>query len=114
MLSLRRSQCRRRDRRGTSAVEFACIAPLFVLVVFGLIEFGRAMMVAGILTNAAQQGARAGVLDGAQVSDVTATVNTYLADASITSATTTVLPSPPSSAGAGQNVTVTVRVAFSN
>ena len=57
----RRSQ---RVRPGAAAVEFALVAPLLVMLVLGMIEFGRMMMVEQILTNAAREGARKAVLPG--------------------------------------------------
>jgi Flp pilus assembly protein TadG len=109
--------CRRptRDRRrGTAAVEFALVAPLFVLLVFGMIEYGRMVMVQQLLVNAAREGARVGVLDGSSQTSVTTAVNNYLSPAGITSATVTVDPSTPSSAAATAPVTVTVSVPFNN
>ena len=102
----------RRARRGVATVEFAVLAPVFFVVVLGVIEFTRAMMVEELLTNAAHEGARAGVLDNAQASDVTSAVNNYLAAAGISGATTTVSPSPPSSAPYGQSVTVNVQISY--
>ena len=101
-------------RRGAALVEFAFVAPIFFLMVLGLIEFGRAMMVQAQLTAAAKAGARAGSFDGSQSSDVTSAVNNYLSSAGISGATTTVSPSPPSSAYPGQNVTVTVTVPYTS
>jgi Flp pilus assembly protein TadG len=100
-------------RRGVSAVEFAIVAPVVFLFVAGIIEFGRAMMVESLLANAAQRGARVGVLNDAQNSDVSTAVNSNLATGGISGATTTVTPNPPSSAYAGQDVTVAVSVKFS-
>lgn len=102
----------RRNRRGAAVVEFAFVAPVFFLFVFGMIEYGRMVMVQQVLTNASREGARIGVLDGSTTSDVTSAVNTYLSNSSITGSTVTVSPSPPSSAGYGQPVTVTVSVPF--
>ncbi|MGB6041722.1 MAG: TadE family protein, partial [Pirellulales bacterium] len=53
----------RKKRRGVAAVEFALVAPLFVLMVMGMIEVGRAIMVQQVLTNASREGARRAVLD---------------------------------------------------
>jgi Flp pilus assembly protein TadG len=103
----------RKDRRGIALVEFALVAPVFFLMVLGIIEFGRAMMVQSLLTGASQQGARAGALTNAQSSDVTTSVNNYLSSAGVTGATTAVTPSPPSSASPGQDVTVTVSIPYS-
>jgi Flp pilus assembly protein TadG len=101
-------------RRGAAAIEFAFVAPVFILLVVGIIEFGRAMSVQSLLANAAQRGARAGVLDGAQASDVSTAVDTFLASGGVTGATTTVTPDPPSSAYAGQDVSVSVSINFSH
>lgn len=102
----------RKNRQGAAAVEFAIIAPLFFLLVFGMIEFGRMIMVQQIITNASREGARMAVLDGATRHDVEMTVNDYLEGASIRGATVTVSPDPPDSAGWGEPVTVTVRIPF--
>lgn len=47
-----------RARRGASVVEFAVVAPLTFLLVFGIIEFGRLTMVRQAMTNAARQAGR--------------------------------------------------------
>jgi Flp pilus assembly protein TadG len=44
--------------RGAAAVEFALILPILLLLVLGLVEFGRAFNVQISLTNAAREGAR--------------------------------------------------------
>ena len=44
--------------RGAAAVEFALILPVLLLLVLGLIEFGRVYNVQISLTNAAREGAR--------------------------------------------------------
>jgi Flp pilus assembly protein TadG len=103
-----------KSRRGVTAVEFAVVAPVFFALVLGIIEFARAMMVQELLTNAAQQGARTGALTNAQTSDVTTTVNTCLSNAGVSGASTTVSPSPPSSASPGQDITVTVTIGYGN
>lgn len=116
MASLRRTRCLRQKpkRRGTAAVEFALVAPVFFLLVFGMIEFGRMIMVQQVLTNASREGARAAVLDGATSGSVTSTVNSYLAGAALGSASITMTPTDPTTAGAGQPVTVAVQLPFSS
>lgn len=103
----------RRNRRAASAVEFAIVAPVFFLFVFGMIEYGRMVMVQQILTNASREGARQAVLDGATTAAVQTTVNSYLTSGSISGATVTVTPNPPTNAAFGDPVTVTVSIAFS-
>ncbi len=108
----RHRRCRSRRRRGSAVVEFAVVAPVFVLLVFGMIEYGRMVMVQQILTNSAREGARVGILDNSTESDVDTAVNRYLTAAGISGATTTVTPDPPSSASAGNPVSVQVSVGF--
>lgn len=105
----------RRHRRGAAVVEFAIVLPIFFLMVFGMIEFGRMVMVRQVLTNASREGARIGVLDGATTSEVETAVEAYLTNAAIPftpGTVVTVTPDPPSSAGYGESVTVTATVAF--
>jgi Flp pilus assembly protein TadG len=101
------------DRRGASAVEFAIVAPVFFLVVLGIIEFGRMVMVQQVITNAAREGARIAVLDSATTARVTTRVNDYLSAARLRGATVTVTPNPPTLAAFDQPVTVRVDVPFS-
>jgi Flp pilus assembly protein TadG len=48
-----------RGERGASAVEFAFIVPLLILLVLGIAEFGHAFQVQGTLSAAAREGVRA-------------------------------------------------------
>lgn len=101
-----------RGRRGAAAVEFAVVAPLLFLVIFGIIEFGRMMMVQQILTNASREGARRAILEQATEDQVEAVVGDYLAGASISGANVTISPSDLKSIGFGDPVTVTVSVPY--
>jgi Flp pilus assembly pilin Flp len=47
------------SERGAAAVEFALLLPLLVLIVFGIVDFGRAINAQITLTQAAREGARA-------------------------------------------------------
>jgi len=46
------------NNKGAALVEMAIILPLLLLIVFGIFEFGRAMVITNSLTNAAREGAR--------------------------------------------------------
>lgn len=48
--------------RGATAVEFALLLPLLLLIVFGTIDFGRALNAQITLTQAAREGARLAAL----------------------------------------------------
>jgi len=77
-----------------------------------MIEFGRMVMVQQIITNGSREGARLAVLDGTTTAEVVTAVETYLANASLEGADVSVSPSPPSSAGYGEPVTVVVSIPF--
>lgn len=101
----------RRKRRGTAAVEFALVAPVFFLLVLGMIEYGRMVMVQQVITNASREGARAAVLDGATWNEVQTVVTGYLQSGSISGAT---CPQPDNfdTAKFGDPITITVSVPF--
>jgi TadE-like protein len=101
----------RRNRRAAAAVEFALVAPVFFLLVLGMIEYGRMVMVQQVLTNASREGARAAVLDGAKWNEVEALVTSYLQSGSISGATCT-KPSNFDTAEFGDPITITVSVPF--
>lgn len=50
------------NERGAAAVEMALVLPLLLLIVFGIIDFGRMLNAQIAVTEAARQGARVYVL----------------------------------------------------
>lgn len=57
-----RDQSAVRDESGGSMIEFALIAPLLFVILFGIIEFGVLLFDKAMLTNASREGARAGIV----------------------------------------------------
>jgi Flp pilus assembly protein TadG len=55
--------CCARDERGTAVVEFAIILLPLLLIVFGVLDFGRALNYYNDLTQIAGQGARAAAVN---------------------------------------------------
>jgi Flp pilus assembly protein TadG len=104
----------RSRRRGAAVVEFAFVAPVFFLLVFGMIEYGRMLMVQQVLTNGSREGARRAILEQSTSSEVQTVVENYLKSNSVSGATVTVSPSNLSSAGMGDPVTVSVSVPFTS
>jgi len=48
--------------KGISSVEFAIVLPLILLVVFGMIQFAIGWWLSQVITNAAREGARFGIV----------------------------------------------------
>lgn len=53
-----------RGRGGQALVEFALVAPIFILTLLCIVEFGRAVYSAQMLHNAAREGARYAIVHG--------------------------------------------------
>ena len=65
---------KRLGQKGASAVEFAVVLPLLLMILFSIIEYGWVMSAWIVLTNAASQGARAAILK----QDVSAAVDSHV------------------------------------
>jgi len=110
----------RRDPRGAAALEFALVAPILLLLIYGAISFGLVLSVKHVMTESASEGARAAI--GAQIvsgtdadqnaayvrvakARATASLGIYSANAVIT-------PAVGVCDGAAQNTCVTVTVTY--
>jgi Flp pilus assembly protein TadG len=65
-------------RRGTAAVETAVVLPVYILLVFGIIEFGHAHMVVNLLQSGCRNGARMGSTAGPTTAQVKTRVRNTL------------------------------------
>jgi Flp pilus assembly protein TadG len=93
--------------RGAAAVEFALLLPLLMLLVFGIVDFGRALNAQVTLTQAAREGARMAALGEPNVVSSTQAAATGLSPVSVT------VTSCPTGAAAGTNAVVQVSYSFS-
>jgi Flp pilus assembly protein TadG len=57
----------RQQRRGQALVEFALALPLFLLLVFGLIDLGRFVLTDSLLSQAAREGARLAAVEASWI-----------------------------------------------
>ena len=104
-----RRMARRAPRdRGAAAVEFALLLPMLLLLVFGIIDFGRALNAQITITQAAREGARLEALGQPNVAG-----RTQAAATGVSPVTVTITGSCPAGAGPGVNATVQVSYAFS-
>ena len=99
LMRLRRRPARRASARcGAAVVEFALVAPIFFMLVIGIIEVGRAMMVEQLLVNASRVGARRAVMLTSTQQAVLDAVEDYMDGVMVQGVTATVSPDPASAA----------------
>jgi Flp pilus assembly protein TadG len=78
---------RRGGQRSQALIEFALISPVLLLLLFGIVDLGRAIFYYDTLNHAAREGARTAVRASNQLptnSDVLATVTTQMIGAPVT------------------------------
>ena len=80
-------------------VEMALVLPIFIAVVFGIVEFGQAFMILQLVNNAAREGARIAIVNGSSNDEVTQAVLDTLdesakIDSTDVTVTITVTPEP--------------------
>ena len=107
-----------RSESGASAVEFALLLPVLMMILFGIIEFGLALHRQAILTNASREGARLGIVQSVPpiaLAAVNTKINDYLGPAGIPPGTVgrTIVGVPGSVTGVPVIVTLTLPYTFS-
>lgn len=55
----------RRDDHGAAVVEFALVVPVLFLIIFAVIDFGRALWTMNVLSSGVREGARAAAVESA-------------------------------------------------
>jgi len=78
------------SNRGQSLVEFALVLPVFLLLLIGITEFGRAWMTRNILTGASREAARIAAVQG-NTAAARSRANTILSSAGISGASVNIL-----------------------
>jgi Flp pilus assembly protein TadG len=102
-----------RSDRGAAAVEFALVLPVLLLVIFGIIDFGRMLYTKITLTQAAQAAARATAVLGKDDGELEATKAAGGLDQSDGALTVVATPCPsPPDQTANAQVSLTYRFTF--
>ncbi len=109
-----------KGQKGASAIEFAIVLPVLVLLLVGTMEFSVLLYDKAVITNASREGARAGIVFShpngkISVAEIQAIVNNYCAGHMITFGTAQVPNIFVSEAGSGSAsdpFTRTVRVTY--
>ena len=69
---------RNRSRKGVAMLELAIVLPILLLLVFGIIEMGRVMMLNQMATNACREACRQAIVPGMDHDKVIEIVDGYL------------------------------------
>lgn len=103
----------KQSRRGQAAVELALVLPLVLVLLVGIVEFGRAWNQQQVITDAAREAARkAAIYDPAITQDsVINRAKSALAAAGINPAKATIT-APGWDAGANFDVVVTIQLPY--
>ena len=103
-------------RLGAAAVEFAVIAPVLLIFVFGMIEVGRAIMVAQALSSTAVYGSRRAILPGVTSQQIENEMREYLTSIGVEGARATITTNPTEVATAefGDPVSISINLAYSD
>ena len=97
------------NERGAAVVEFALVAPLLLMMVLGIAEFGRAYHVQTTLSQAAREVVRVMALQNAPAAAITAT---KAAAPTLTLTNVTVTPASCIASGTTPAATATVTVTY--
>lgn len=111
------------SKKGVSAVEFALILPLLLVLLFGIVEFSIIMYDKAMITNASREGARQGIVfrSDSETGDyepftpgeITGVVNNYLQNHLINFASNVANTNVSGGGASGQPLTVTVTYPYS-
>lgn len=80
----RNARTRFGGERGAELLELAITLPMLLVVFAAMIDFAVLFQRYQVVTNAAREGARVGILPDYQIADVRARINTYLVQAGLT------------------------------
>lgn len=107
-----------KDQTGATAVEFALIAPIFFLFIFGIIESGRAYWQTDLIRQAGYTGARCAAIEDVQCSTAEDTRDVIIARARASnynlSPDNIIVEINTNCDGLNSMVRVTINVPFSN
>ena len=103
---------RLRGDRGSELIELAIVMPILLLILAGIMDFAFLFQRWEVVTNAAREGARLGILAGYTDTDVRNRVQGYLSSSGLTETPNILVASGPTTVGTLTVQTVTVTVEY--
>ncbi len=95
-----------RKRRGTALVQTAFVLPVIVIMLLGIVEYGRYYFINTVLYNAAREGARFGAIQPTNTTGITAAARQFVAG--LGGAAVNVAVATPQGTAHGDPITVSV------
>ncbi len=99
----------RKTERGQALVEMALVLPILIMLIFGIVEFGRILNTYMTVTELSREGARKGAVGGTD-SEITATVqnNAAAVGLEVSDLTVNIVPTSVGKRARGTSVKVEV------
>ena len=106
-----------KDTRGQALLEFALILPILLLLILGIVEFGRAWNLAQMMSDVTREGARRAVVADPSITETSVHdfMDTKLATAGVPSGTATITFSKSGAnwhTAGDQTVTIVIQYGF--
>jgi Flp pilus assembly protein TadG len=104
---MRSTKTRTHRERGASLVEFAIVLPIFLVLIGGMVDFGRAFFTEVMLTNAAREGARSAMYSSTAANTSTRAIAAAGGNSALGVTITNPCPTPQGATPTSVTVTVT-------
>lgn len=101
----------RNSQRGQAIVEMALVMPLLVMLLFGIVEFGRVLNTYIVVTNLSREGARIGAVGGTDTAIIDFIKNSALKSGFDTSQIS-ISPTPTSITKRSRGSSIQVNVSY--
>ena len=104
-----------RRSRGMAAVELALVLPLFLVMVFGMVEFSLMLYDKAVITNASREAARAGIVASSPkltIGQIQTVATNYCSTSLISLGAAAVPTVTVTGAGGGYGTALSVTVSF--
>jgi Flp pilus assembly protein TadG len=113
MPKLMKRRSLRKGESGAELVELAVVLPLLLILIAGIVDFGFLLQSFEVVTNAAREGARIGVLPGYNTADIQGRVAAYITAAGLRGTPTTTVSTVSITPGGGGAAFPAVKVSVS-
>jgi Flp pilus assembly protein TadG len=101
----------RRSDKGQAVVEMALILPILLMLLFGIVEFGRIFNTYMIVTDLSREGARLGAV-GDNDATIHTSVDSFATGSGLNSANITVTITPTAAGTRARGTSVQVQVSY--